>query len=212
MPDGARTAAFFGAVPFNGFAGVVPAPAALRTRCVFVSFVATITPAKKLTPIEIASRGEITRRLAKAVCAGLPSDIAVRELKVIAKGLKWPAEDLQIRQLPPDQGPGNIVTIEIESQQICEVFTGFGQRGVRAEAVAEDALQEAKRYLASGAPVGQHLADQLIIPFALAGGGSYVTMEPTPHTTTNIEVVKKFLAVQVSCEQVSQEQWKISFG
>ena len=175
-------------------------------------FFATITPAKNLSPIGINKRGDITRQLAKAVCAGLPGEIALRELEVIGKGLKWPAESLQIRQLPPDQGPGNIITIEIESQNICEVCTGFGQRGVRAEAVAEDALQQAKSYLASGAPVGQHLADQLIIPFALAGGGSFVTMQPTLHTMTNIEVVQKFLAVHVSCERVSQEQWRVSFS
>jgi RNA 3'-terminal phosphate cyclase (ATP) len=200
---------------------------------------ATITPAAKLSPIMIGKRGQITRQLARALCAGLPGEIAVRELEVIGKGLKWPPELLQIRQLPPDQGPGNIVMIEIESacgtttgapgppqdhsstmtaaaplppQYICEVFTGFGQRGVRAEAVADDALQQAKRYLAAGAPVGQCLADQLILPFALAGGGSYVTMEPTLHTTTNIEVVQKFLPTKVTCEQVSGEQWKVSFA
>jgi RNA 3'-terminal phosphate cyclase (ATP) len=200
-------------------------------------FVATITPVKKLQAIEILNRGEIMRRLAKAACAGLPLAIAERELKVIGNALKWPARELQVVQLPADQGPGNIVTIEVESecggdslptaqntggapvlrglpplQQICEVFTGFGQRGVRAEAVAEDALQQANRYLDSGAPVGEHLADQLVIPFALAGAGSYVTMEPTLHTTTNIEVVQRFLALKVSCEKVSQGQWRISFA
>jgi RNA 3'-terminal phosphate cyclase (ATP) len=77
------------------------------------------------------------------------------------------------------------------------MFTGFGQRGVKAEAVAAAAVRETKEYLAAGAPVGPHLADQLLIPLALAGGGSFDTMALTTHTTTNIEVVKKFLDVEV---------------
>ena len=61
-----------------------------------------------------------------------------------------------------------------------------------------------KRYLEAGAPVGEHLADQLLIPLALAGGGSYTTVTPTPHTTTNIEVVKKFLPVEITTTQLTE--------
>jgi RNA 3'-terminal phosphate cyclase (ATP) len=45
--------------------------------------------------------------------------------------------------------------------------------------------------------VGVHLADQLLIPMALAGGGSMVTVEPSPHTRTNMDVLRRFLAVEV---------------
>jgi RNA 3'-terminal phosphate cyclase (ATP) len=59
-------------------------------------------------------------------------------------------------------GPGNIVTIEIKSEYISEVFTGFGERGIRAETVADKAAKAALRYLAAGVPVCDHLADQLL--------------------------------------------------
>jgi RNA 3'-terminal phosphate cyclase (ATP) len=95
------------------------------------------------------------------------------------------------------RGPGNIVILEIESEHVTEVFTGFGERGVRAEAVAETAVREARCYLTAGVPVGEHLADQLIVPLALAGRGSFVTLELTPHATTNIEVVRQFLDVEI---------------
>ncbi len=53
-----------------------------------------------------------------------------------------------------------------------EVVTGFGIKGVSAEKVASDACDEAERYLRSDVPVGTHLADQLLVPMALAGGGT----------------------------------------
>jgi RNA 3'-terminal phosphate cyclase (ATP) len=174
-------------------------------------FFAMIEPAVKLSPIDLIERGAPGRRLCKAVVAGLPGDIALRELGIVKRAMNWPEESFQIRQLPADQGPGNIVTIEIAHEHVTEVFIGFGQRGVRAEAVAEDSLQQTKRYLASGAPVGEHLADQLVIPFALAGGGSFITQPLTAHTTTNIEVVRRFLPVEIAREQVSQNQWKVGF-
>lgn len=175
-------------------------------------FFAMIQPASKLSPLELTDRGDIKRRLCKAVVAGLPGEIALRELALVKRRMNWTDENVQIRQLPDDQGPGNIVTIEIAGEHVAEVFTGFGQRGVRAEAVAEDAIQQAKAYLASGVPVGKCLADQLIIPFAMAGGGSFVTQPPTRHTLTNIDVVTRFLDINVKAEQSSRDRWTISFA
>jgi RNA 3'-terminal phosphate cyclase (ATP) len=94
---------------------------------------------------------------------------------------------------------------------VTEVFTGFGQRGVRAEAVAEDAIQQTQKYLAAGAPVSQCLADQLILPFAMAGSGSFLTQSPTSHTLTNIQVIRRFLDVDVEVRQAGRDHWTVSF-
>jgi len=84
---------------------------------------------------------------------------------------------------------------------------------VRAEVVAERAADEARAYLETDAPVGEHLADQLLIPFALAGGGSYMTGPLSLHTTTNIEVIKMFLDVEITVTQTNDDVWKIEiFG
>jgi len=174
--------------------------------------VATVEPAQKLNGIELNHRGATVRHWAKAVVAGLPGDIARRELDAIGKGMKWPAEDLQTVELSEDQGPGNVVSIELRHEHVTEVFTGFGQRGVRAEAVADSALKEAQAYLATEAPVGEHLADQLVLPLALAGRGSFTTHVLSDHTTTNIEVVKRFLEVKVSVEQSGKKTWMVRFG
>jgi RNA 3'-terminal phosphate cyclase (ATP) len=81
---------------------------------------------------------------------------------------------------------------------------------VPAERVAERAARAAKRYLAAGVPVGLHLADQLLVPLALAGGGGYVTLPPTPHTRTNIEVIQAFLPVEIRCAAIDDGgAWRI---
>ena len=71
---------------------------------------------------------------------------------------------------------------------------------------------EARAYLTHDVPVGEHLADQLLIPLALAGG-AYTTGPLSLHTTTNIEVIKKFLPVEITTTQLTEEVWKVEvFG
>ncbi|SUI00651.1 RNA 3'-terminal-phosphate cyclase [Salmonella enterica subsp. indica] len=69
-----------------------------------------------------------------------------------------------------------------------------------AEKVAHQLASEAKRYLASPAAVGEYLADQLILPLALAGDGSFTVAKTSAHLLTNIAVVEQFLPVRFSCE------------
>ncbi|MDB5292398.1 MAG: rtcA [Phycisphaerales bacterium] len=175
-------------------------------------FIASIEPAARLVPLQLRERGEIRKRMCRAVVAGLPGEIAVRELDLIARKTGWGEECFQPVQLSADQGPGNVVTIALESEHVTELFTGFGTRGIRAEAVAEEALGQARDYMAADVPVGTHLADQLLIPFALAGGGSFVTQALTPHTQTNIDVVRRFLDIQVKAAELGKNRWVVEFG
>ncbi len=154
-------------------------------------------------------RGEMRRQSARALVVKLPSGIAERELAVIKERMNWADEQLRVETSTNALSPGNVVTVEIESEDVTEIFTGFGQRGVCAEAVAESAIEEAQQHLATDAPVSEHLADQILIPLALAGGGSYRTSALSLHTTTNIEVIKKFLDVEISATPEAGGTWKI---
>ena len=144
-------------------------------------FTVTIEPATRLAPLHILHAGAPGVHRARAVIAGLPRHIAERELSVVAQMLSWGPDCLSLEELPGAYGPGNVIMIEIASQQMTEVITGFGEKGVRAEAVAERAARSALRYLEAGVPVGEHLADQLLIPLALAGAGSFKTLPLTQH-------------------------------
>jgi RNA 3'-terminal phosphate cyclase (ATP) len=168
----------------------------------------TIEPAS-LSKLDISSRGEVKAKRATSIVANLPISIAERELKVIARKMSWPQDWMNAELANGSAGPGNVVTIEVESENVTEVFTGFGERGVRSEAVAEKVVQEARRYLGSEAAVGEYLADQLLIPAAMARGGSFTTLPLSRHTTTNIEIIKRFLDVRIETSQVADREWNI---
>ena len=175
-------------------------------------FHARIEPAGRLKPLELLARGEIRARRARALVVKLPPTVGERELGVVAEQLGWGdsgGDELRVETSQNAHSPGNVLTLEIESEQLTEVFTGIGERGVRAETVAERAAAEARAYLDTGAPVGEHLADQLLIPLALAGGGSYTTGQPSLHTTTNIEIIKMFLDVQIAVRPTDGRMWKV---
>jgi RNA 3'-terminal phosphate cyclase (ATP) len=55
-------------------------------------------------------------------------------------------------------------------------------------------------------PVGQHLADQLLLPLGIGahqgtGGGTFRTLDLTPHAWTHIDVLRAFLDVDVRVEE-----------
>jgi RNA 3'-terminal phosphate cyclase (ATP) len=174
--------------------------------------VATVAPASTLAPLHLESRGQTLHRSARAMVAALPGEIARRELQRVEKMLGWSGEELQIRQLSEDHGPGNVLMLMLRSQHVTELFTGFGARGVSAEAVAEHAIQEARHYLAADVAVGEHLADQLMLPLAIAGGGSYTTTPLTAHATTNIQTIQRFLDVKIETRKISSKATRVEIG
>ncbi len=171
-------------------------------------FKVSINPAD-LNKVDLLECGNITNQIARAAVANLPVNIAKRELKVVREKLEWDREQLKVIEVKNSQGPGNILTLEIESDNITEVFTGFGEKGILAEKVANRTVKSVREYLAAGVPVGRYLADQLLIPMAMAGGGKFRTLSPTKHTTTNIEIIKKFLDVEIDINEHDQNQWEI---
>lgn len=147
-----------------------------------------------LAPLHLLQRGKVLRRRAEAVVSNLPLSIAERELSVVG----W--EDAAARPVE-SAGPGNALMLLAESEHASELVTGFGQKGVPAERVAERALSEMERYLAADVPVGEHLADQLLVPMALAGGGSFRTLPLSSHATTNAALIERFLPVRFALSE-----------
>jgi RNA 3'-terminal phosphate cyclase (ATP) len=163
---------------------------------------ARVTPAPRLTAISLMERGSRQGGYAEAYISGIPMHVASRELEIVGKMLNWTAENLHIRGLSGEFGPGNALTLTVEHEHITEVFTAFGEKGVSAESVAKRAVDEARNYLATEAVVGPHLADQLLLPMALAGGGEFVTMPVTQHFESHVAIIGKFLERKIVTESV----------
>lgn len=158
-------------------------------------FTATIEPCDRLSTIQLVERGEIERRGAVAIVANLPRNIAQREADTIVKLLNWDEQSTQIVETRNSVGPGNIALIELTSSNVTEVFCGFGRIGASAESVASEAADAVRSYLVSGAVAGEHLTDQLLLPFALAGGGAFTAEKLNLHSRTNMEIIRCFLPV-----------------
>lgn len=167
-----------------------------------------ITPAARLAPLTLLERGAIRRRAIVATVAHLPGDIGAREIDALADALAWDREVGEVRRADGAAGPGNVVTVDLESDALTEVFTGFGEKGVPAERVAGAVAAEVRQYLDAAVPVGPHLADQLLLWLAIAGDGAFRTVAPTPHTTTQCDVIRAFVDVDITWNQVAPQAWE----
>ncbi|MCK6481178.1 MAG: RNA 3'-terminal phosphate cyclase [Gemmatimonadaceae bacterium] len=154
-------------------------------------FTVRTRPAGDLRPLDLLERGEVRARRGRILQSGLPERIAERERDLLLKGTGWPAGSVSIEGVE-SPGPGNAVLIEAECDALTEVFSRFGEFGVRAEAIADHVMKEYRHWLAGGVPVGRHLADQLLLPMALARGGSFRTLPLSSHSTTNIASLREF--------------------
>lgn len=154
---------------------------------------ATIAPVRSFAHLELLERGPIRETRARALVSRVPASVAVRELDTLATALAWDRASCRPVVIDSAHGPGNVLVATVESEQVSEVFTGFGDRGVRAEAVASRVADEVRRYQASGVPVFEHLADQLLLPMALGQGGVFRTVALTDHATTHLALLEMFL-------------------
>ncbi|MBL8849978.1 MAG: RNA 3'-terminal phosphate cyclase [Planctomycetaceae bacterium] len=170
-------------------------------------FVVSVQPSPTLRGFDLLERGEIVATRARVLLSNLPPHIAERELDTVVKKLRWRRDQCAIDELP-SHGPGNVLTLEVESEHATELCTAFGRLGIRAEQVAREAIADVEAYLATDAPVGPHLADQLLLPLGLSarqarergeatGGGSFRTLPLTEHSTTHIELLRTLLDIQI---------------
>jgi RNA 3'-terminal phosphate cyclase (ATP) len=161
---------------------------------------AQVRPVPALAPWHAPVREAAGLLRATAVVAGVPVDVAHRELA----RLKQHLGELEpvLRALPSREGPGNVLLVEVPLTGHSEVFTGFGERGLPAETVADRLAKTVKTFLNSGATVGEHLADQLLLPLALAGGGGFTAPMLSSHARTNMAVIQRFLPVEFAVEEM----------
>jgi RNA 3'-terminal phosphate cyclase (ATP) len=148
----------------------------------------------KFAGVEIFNRTATLKRRVIAYFAGLPAHVAQRQLEAARKRLAaWTDAHFFAEESKNSQGPGTILMAEISSEEVTEVFSAFGKKGIPCEAVAEELAAQIDVYESAGAPIGEFLADQLMIPTALARAGGYLTGPLSMHSETNRQVIERFL-------------------
>lgn len=167
----------------------------------------SINPPDTWRGLELLERGQVNTCV-RAIVSNLPESIAERECKTIGELANWPISQSEVVVVDQSHGKGNAVLIQLDSELLTEVFSGVGEIGVRAEQVAKRVCRAANEYFESDVPVGPHLADQLMLPSAIAAmhgqSSSYRTMPLTQHSRTHIDIISKFLDIQIRADEVSE--------
>jgi RNA 3'-terminal phosphate cyclase (ATP) len=103
----------------------------------------------------------------------------------------------------PSLGTGTLVFLISRFEGGSAGVTSLGQKGKRAEKVADDACSKLFQFAASGAAVDEHLADQLALYMALSKGrSSIITERISTHLKTNIWLVEQFLPVTFHVDEI----------
>ncbi|MEC4811946.1 MAG: RNA 3'-terminal phosphate cyclase [Scytonema sp. PMC 1069.18] len=157
----------------------------------------------QLNGIYLVERGDLQQVRGVAVVTQLPSHIAQRmasraENVLREEELKVAVQPMHAKGVAP--GAGLFLTADYEKS--VAGFAALGRLGLPAEKVAEMACQEFIQFHDTGAPVDEHLSDQLLLPAALASTESqYRVAVVSTHLTTNAWVIEKFNLAKVTVDE-----------
>jgi len=159
---------------------------------------ATIRPVERLEAVTF-ERAEIERVHGVAAVTNLPSHIPQRMVNRANNLLRDAGFETSIRPLR-ERGPGPGAGIFLWVTQ--GGFGSLGRQGLPSERVAEAAVADLLAFAENGmAAVDAHLADQLLIPMALARGSStFTTRRLTRHTMTNAAILRRWLDVPITVD------------
>ncbi len=154
-------------------------------------------------------RGELRRLWGISATSHLPAHIRQRQMRRANSRLEAAGFRARIELIEaPSIGPGTCLFLCAEHEHIHAGFIGYGRRGLPAEQVADAAVDALLAYEAASGAADPHLADQLILPLALAGG-ELTTTQVTRHLITNIWVVERFLGPHFTLEGEEGEEGQV---
>jgi RNA 3'-terminal phosphate cyclase (ATP) len=152
--------------------------------------------------LDLRERGALLRVRGLSAGSNLPKHIRMRQEAAALQALRSNGVNARIDVLEaPSKGQGTVVFLWAEFENAVAGFTSLGERGKPAEQVAEEAADQLVEFLHGTAALDRHLADQLILPMALAAGPSRLTTEAvTQHLLTNAWVVNQFFPGRIRIE------------
>lgn len=160
-----------------------------------------------LKPLILLERGNLRRVQGVAVAGNLPSHIAQRMTDRASKVLR--DAGLRVEIIPQRvrcKGAGAGLFLTAEYEHGLAGFSALGKKGKPSEVVADEACHDLLSHHASGAPVDKHLADQLLLPLALAEGRSqFRTAQISRHLLTNAHIIRQFIPARIEIEGAEGE-------
>lgn len=154
--------------------------------------------------LDLRTRGRVERVFGTAVGCNLPSHIpqrmANRATNLLAEHVEAPLDIRPLRTRSDSTGAGIFLAVEYTNGR--GGFGTIGRKGMPSEAVSERAVTDLLYFHESEAAVDQRLADQLIVPLALAEETSVFRTETiTQHLRTNVDVVRAFIDRPINIDE-----------
>jgi RNA 3'-terminal phosphate cyclase (ATP) len=158
--------------------------------------------APRLRPLSLHQRGDLRTLRGEAIGCKLPAHIPQRMADRARKLLTNAALRNEITpKVERGVAPGAFLFLMAEYEHAIAGFSALGARGKSSERVAEEACEALLAHHEQGAPVEKHLADQLLLPMALASGHSeFRTSCVTRHLLTNAHVIRQLIPAEIEIE------------
>lgn len=166
---------------------------------------AVIRPAGALSPLKLLERGALVRIQGLSAAGNLELEIAKRQKLQALRRLTDNLRQVKIKDTTlTTASPGTFMVFLAEFEHSRACFSALGEKGKRAEHVADEAVDAFEAFMAASAAIEPYLADQLLLPLALAQGeSSFHTSAISSHLLTNARVIQAFLDVKI---QVNGEE------
>lgn len=161
---------------------------------------AAIPPNSAISPLHITERGRLRQIRGISAIANLPRHIAERQREQVIRRLgdRFYLNDIRLVELPA-RFKGTMLLLLAEFEKSQASYFSLGEIGKPAERVTDDAVDQMEEFLSTDGAIDQYLADQLLLPLALARGQSELrTSKITQHLLTNAEVIRQFLPVTIN--------------
>ncbi|MFT5586566.1 MAG: RNA 3'-terminal phosphate cyclase (ATP) [Cognaticolwellia sp.] len=174
------------------------------------SILVTLVPGA-LQPVEMLERPALSSVEVGVAMCGVPGHVGRRETIALCAALNLNPDLARIEKVE-SQGPGNALWMALLHGEHTTVFDAVGAKGRKAEQVSKTLVRRMQRWQHSGTPVDVFLADQLLLPLALAGGGSFRTPPLSEHARTNMAVIERFLDVTFEVLEESERATRVAVG
>jgi len=147
-------------------------------------------------PLLLEQRGSLAEVRGLSGSSRLKGDVARRQ-RDAAQAILWERRRIEaVWEVvdEPSASPGSFLLLEAVFEHGRGAFALLGERGIASEVLGERGARRLLRFIEDeeGA-VDAHLADQLVVPLALAGcGGRVTTPEVTSHLVAAAVIASRF--------------------
>jgi RNA 3'-terminal phosphate cyclase (ATP) len=186
-------------------------------------FTAHVEPGHAMPPLDLRHRGTLRDVEVVSMVCGLGYDVAERQAERALRRLRELGVSAEAERVPmPSRGSrGSHVLIVSSFERARAGHGAVSARERSPETVADDAVELFRGHVAGGAAVDRHLGDQLLMPAALVAAGlvpspagivpttRYTVAVVTKHLTTNAEIIRRFLDVEITVSGREEEEGEV---